>query len=71
MNNYLKFKLRCEDTNQKHTRFTLFDGGGANCGSIRIDTADVIILIGRDFHGHVDWNGVVPEPLKTIPTQPV
>jgi hypothetical protein len=70
MNNYRKFKLRCTGTNTRHTKFTLFDASGANCGAICIETTDVVLLIGRDFQGDLDWNGFVPEPLKEIPTKP-
>ncbi len=58
-----KFKLRCDSTNSMHTRFTMFDQVGANCGNITVRTADVLDFIAHDWAGDVDWNGNLPEGL--------
>jgi hypothetical protein len=56
-----RFKLRCEDSNEHHTKFTLFDAAGANCGRITVRTEDVWDLIGKfNWDGTVDWNSITP-----------
>lgn len=59
------FLLRCDGSNPKHTRFTMFDQGRANCGTITILTADVLDFIANDWNGDVDWQGHAPEPKKS------
>lgn len=60
-----QFKLRCDSSNSKHTRFTMFDPAGANCGSICINTCDVVPFMGQDWNGEIDWCFIVPDPLKS------
>ena len=65
-----KFTLTCIGTNPKHTRFNLFDMTGANCGTICIQTKDIIPFIARAWADNVQWQGWVPEPLKPSQSEP-
>ena len=51
-----KFKLTCTFSNPGHTRFTLFDYEGANCGQLTLRTKDVDYFLDA-WLGDIDWNG--------------
>jgi len=52
------FLIRCENWNREHTKFSLFDPAGANCGFITIRTQDLSAFIDtKNWNGRIDWNG--------------
>jgi len=71
MVNPTNYKLRCNESNDEHTRFTLFDRGApqdefrhaANCGEIVIRTCDLYHFLRYCWNGNIDWNNNIPESL--------
>jgi len=51
------FKLRCESRNANHTKFSIFDQTGANCGTLTVRSQDAEDFVRFDWNGDVDWNG--------------
>jgi hypothetical protein len=50
-----KYTLRWLSTNARHTRFTVFDHTGANCGDITVLTVDAKEFVDNNWDGAVDW----------------
>lgn len=50
--------LDCMESNERHTKFRLFDPQGANCGTLCIITTDVPEFIANKWNGDVQWNGL-------------
>lgn len=68
----MKYKLVCMSSNSRHTRFALFDRGSgaphspsetrtrADCGTITLDTDDLVHFLQHDWQGDVEWRGHCP-----------
>jgi hypothetical protein len=64
----MNYKLSCTSSNAKHTTFQLFDRGTvvalsetpANCGTITVQTEDLLHFLGSCWKGDIFWNGLQP-----------
>jgi len=67
----MNYKLVCTESNERHTRFSLFDRGTpgatcdqptrANCGMIAVDTRDLLYFLKYNWNGDIDWRGRCPD----------
>jgi hypothetical protein len=53
----IPYTLDCKAWNLSHVRFNVFDGRGANCGTVTIDADDVRNFVALNWNGNVKWNG--------------
>lgn len=60
----MRFRISCIETNQRHTKFTLYDPHGANCGVITILTDDVRLFLQRSWNGDIFWHDHIPQSLE-------
>jgi hypothetical protein len=60
-----RFKLVSVEINDQHTKFSLFDPAGANCGFITILSEDVPDFISQwNWNGTLEWkNGLAPNSI--------
>lgn len=54
------YKLDCFDWNTAHVVFRVFDPKGVNCGTVTVETEDVINFVTKSWGGHLCWNGLMP-----------
>jgi len=64
MNVRNKFTLRWEHSDGQHTKLSLIDPVGLNCGTLTIRTADLGLLAHGEWKGDIDWQDC---PQKFIP----
>lgn len=56
-----RYRLDCLDWNPEHVKFNVFDGVGANCGTLTIRTADVVNFLRDNWRGNLFWHGRMPQ----------
>jgi len=69
-NDEVNYRLDCIDYNSKHTVFRVFDRGTvgtqskeptkANCGTLTIQTDDLVWFLQHAWKGDIWWNGLLP-----------
>ena len=57
----MKYKIDCKCWNGRHVTFNVFDGKGANCGTLIIETEDVMNFVRNCWRGDIFWNGLIPD----------
>lgn len=63
----MNYKLDCIGHNSKHTTFRVFDRGTvdasgttpANCGTLTIQTEDLVFFLQNAWRGDIFWNGLL------------
>ena len=58
-----RYKLDCQEWNDRHVKFVVFDPKGANCGMLTVETQDVINFVQHSWGGDIFWNGKMPEDI--------
>lgn len=55
-----RYCIVCREWNDRHVKFALFDGAGANCGFVTVLSSDVFRFIQTAWHGDIFWENKVP-----------